>query len=372
MSATTVLFEPLPIPRLGVQIDNEEVVVASDFSTFGFMLEEFISLGAVKIALPKSSPEIRRLSEMPPMLRRRIKIIDDATEREFVEKILHPVRAEFEVKIANEMGELKFPKCMQHSLREAIHGAHRNVWRLALGFNHSLQVGITPTSFVSAIAQLRSKSKDSESRLVLAQLAAFSDAYKDVQFQAPKPNINVPDELIALFDKLVNDPNYLEFSNAVNKLANPKKRRSSLLEVKTASRKIMSSRIVTTTWNYAAKLIQVWTGAPIPEAGDLASFISDRSFPTLVDIQSARASAIQMWLSSSKTTEPCNRSGFPHSPDKVFWLPPMKSIKASHPNALGGFLGTVGELKAALQSADLVLSQMRANEKSKRKLHKKV
>jgi hypothetical protein len=372
MSAiTTILFEPLPIARLGVRIDNEEVVVASDFSTFGFMLEEFISLGAINIALPKSSPEIRTLSKMPPMRRRRIKIVDDTVEREFVERVLHPIRVEFGVKIANEFGQLKFPKNLDQRLRESIHSAHRNVWRLALGFNHSLQVGITPTSFISAIKQLRNKSKDSESRLVLAQLAAFSNAYKDIQFDAPKPNVNVPDDLISIFDRLVNDPNYLEFSDAIGNLAEPKKRRGTLVRVKTASRKIMSSRIVTSTWNYAAKLIQVWTGAPIPEAGDLASFISDRSFPALVDLQSARKLAVKMWMSSSKTSEPCSRSGFPHLPDKILWLPPMKSIQASHPNALSLSMGTVGELKNALQSVEFLLSQKLASTSAKRKSRKR-
>ena len=372
MSAnTTILFEPLPISRFGVRKDNEEVVIANDFSTFGFMLEEFISLGAINIALPKSSPEIRALSKMPPMLRRRIKIIDDAVEREFVERILHPIRVEFGAKIVNEVGELKFPKDLKQPIREAIHAAHRNVWRLALGFNHSLQVGIIPTSFNSAITQLRNKSKDSESRLVLAQLAAFSNVYKDVQFNAPKPNINLPGELISVFDRLVNDPNYIEFSNAISGLAYPKERRGTLLRVKAASRKIMASRIATTTWNYVAKLIQVWTGAPISEAGDLASFISDRSFPTLVDLQSARESALRMWQSSSKTSEPCNRSGEPHLTDKVLWLPPLKSIKAPHPNAPGQIVGTVGELKAALQSAEFLLSQMSPNSLPKLKSGKK-
>lgn len=366
-----VLFEPLPMARIGVRRADQKVVIASDFSTFGFMLEEFISLGATKIALPKSCPEIRTLSDMPAMLRRRISIVDDAVEREFVNRVLHPIRTEFKVKITEETGQLGFPKDLDHNVKIAIQNVHRAAWRLGLGFNHSLRVAIDPKRALSAISHLRKRVSLSDSRLVLAQLAAFFNAYEDIQFNAPKPNINVPRELISVFDRVVNDSSYLEFSKAVGDLANPKTRCGALSRVRTAGRKFMSSRLITTTWDYAAKLIQGWTGAPIPESGELASFISDRTFPALVDLNRARQSALQMWVASSKTSEPCSRSGSPYSFDGVIWLPPLKSLSPTHPDDLGLTLGTVGDLEIALQQVNCLLKKKLTRVSSEKGARKK-
>ena len=57
MQGMSVLFEPLPIGRLGVRKDDQQVVLGTDFSSFAYMLEEFISLAVLRIAIPKSFPE---------------------------------------------------------------------------------------------------------------------------------------------------------------------------------------------------------------------------------------------------------------------------------------------------------------------------
>ena len=49
MQKNEILYEPLPIGRIGVRRDTEEVVVAKDFSCFAHLLEEYISCGAVGI-----------------------------------------------------------------------------------------------------------------------------------------------------------------------------------------------------------------------------------------------------------------------------------------------------------------------------------
>lgn len=91
MKGMKVLFEPLPIGRLGVRKDDENVVLGKDFSSFAYMLEEFISLAALQIAIPKSFPEAAALSDAPELLKRRITIIDDDSENEATERLLEAV-----------------------------------------------------------------------------------------------------------------------------------------------------------------------------------------------------------------------------------------------------------------------------------------
>ena len=43
MLGATILFDPLPVGRIGIRRDTEEVIVANDFSTFAWMMKEFVS-----------------------------------------------------------------------------------------------------------------------------------------------------------------------------------------------------------------------------------------------------------------------------------------------------------------------------------------
>ena len=67
MKVTQILFEPLPIARIGVEADTTNVVFANDYSCFGKMLEEYISHGAISIVIPTSSPESKLIDDMPPL-----------------------------------------------------------------------------------------------------------------------------------------------------------------------------------------------------------------------------------------------------------------------------------------------------------------
>ncbi len=361
MQASTVLYEPLPIARIGVRLEDQTVVIASDFSTFAYMLEEFITLGAIKIAILKSAPETAQLSQMPELLRKHVRVIDDSNEQEAVERILSPVRAELGVGIEGETRNLAFPDGMAPELRMSITRAHRDLIRLALGFNHAVDVGIDPKGSKNVLRELRKQLRAANSRALIAQIEAVFNVYKSVSFDAPKPNINAPNELITLFDRLVNDASYLEFSEAVGKLSRPQTRRRALARVKEYRRRFMSNPIISASWNFTTKVINAWTGVPIPEASALATLVSDKSFPILADLSTARQRAIEMWLASCNVAQPCNRAGSPYAGDEIYWLPPMKSIRASHPDGML-YCGTVGELKQALENAQYTMEARHTTE----------
>ena len=94
MRCAELLFEPLPIARLGVRRDCDEVVMGTDFSSFGYILEEFVSLGIQRIAIPRSFPEVSALSSAPPLLRHHISVVDDGHELDSVDQILSPMMGE--------------------------------------------------------------------------------------------------------------------------------------------------------------------------------------------------------------------------------------------------------------------------------------
>ena len=55
-------------------------------------------------------------------------------------------------------------------------------------------------------------------------------------------------------------------------------------------------------------------------------------------------------MTLSNHNVPCRRSGAPLSGEEIAWLPPLKSLKASTAGDLFLTLGTVGELRKALEN----------------------
>lgn len=181
MKGMAILFEPLPIGRLGVRRDDEVVVLGTDFSSFAYMLEEFVSLAALRIAIPKSFPEVSALSEAPDLLKRRITVIDDAAEMQAAERILHPLMKELGIAINGETGELDKPRDLPQSIFSAVQRIHRDVRCLALGLNHSLQIDLNSQSAISTSRKLREHFQQPDTRAILASLEGFFSYYEDVK-----------------------------------------------------------------------------------------------------------------------------------------------------------------------------------------------
>lgn len=356
MQKSEILYEPLPIGRIGVRRDNEEVVIAKDFSCFAHMLEEYISFGAVDIVMPKSAPEISTFNQMPPLLRKRIRVIDDENEIEAMRRLLFNLRKEFSVKISDEDQHLTFPKHTPRELIQSIDKTHSDIKRLALGFNYGVQIEINSETSIKNFRYLREKTSDRKVRIVLAQLESLMKLYSEIGFDAPSPPKNSqPKELISVFDRLINDQSYLEYSDSIFRLASPDSRKQALVELRELERGIRSTSFVSTGWNYLAKVIKVWTGVPLPESSAIFGIIQGRSLPALVNFQEARTSAVEMWKKSDLMDYPLRRDGKPVADEEIIWLPPLESMEIYSPDNKSFSLGKVGDLLAVLEKVSIEL-----------------
>jgi hypothetical protein len=348
MQPSGILYDSLPMMRLGVRNEDEQVVVAPDFSTFAYMLEEYITLATVRIVIPASSPEAKRLADLPLLLQKRVTLIDDAPEREAVSRLLYPVRAELGVQETDDGKQLRCPKGMPPEAKYRITVVHRFLFRLAAGFNHGVQVSISPEDTQNVLRNLRGELHNENARAILAQIEGILASYGKVTFESPHPNVTAPPELIALFDRLLNDPDYLQLSDAVSDLALPQKRRAALSRVRDCGRKLVTNGLVAKGWNYAGNVVKAWTGVPVPEADTLLSLISGQNFPVLVDLRPARKRAIEAWLESGRTSQPISASGDGY--EGLSWILP-----ASPPDGWDGgeismmSFGKVSELKRELE-----------------------
>ena len=351
MKEGVILYDPVPIGRLGVRKKDEEVVIANDYSCFAQMIEEYISYGVVKIAFPLSAPELKTLEQMPLLLKNRIEIIDDTSERETLHRVLFNLRKEFEVKIDEDNDYLKFAKGTEKSIVDSIERIHTDFKKIALGFNHNVQIDVNAESFSRAIRHLRSCVTNAETRVLLAEIEAILNQYENVEFKgiAP-PKEDTPKELMNLFDRLINDKNYLEYSDSIQKLSIPSDRNEVLLKLRELTRTLKSKNYIAEGWDYVSKLLKVWTGIPFPESKTLAAMFKNRQLPALVNMDTARQHAIELWRTTGPTNTPLRRDGLPISNEDITWMPILDSMKVSTPYGRYGTLGTVGELLKALQN----------------------
>jgi hypothetical protein len=349
MSKSGILYDSLPMMRLGVEDETEEVIIAPDFSISAYMLEEYITLAVASIAIPSSFPESKRLEDLPPLLRKRVEVIDDSVEKEAVSRLLHPVRVELGVKELRDREQLRFPRTMAPETQHTVRLIHRTLYQLAAGFNHDLQVSILPAAVQSAIRSLRKGLHDNNSRAILAQIEGLLAVYGDVTFEAPRPpEATPPPELISLFDRLLNDSNYLTLSEAVSEIRSPQTRNAALSRVREWGRKLITNAVFSKGWNYTGKVVKAWTGAPIPEADTLFTVISGKQFPIIVDLRDARKRAVTSWQSTLNTRPPLSASGDEYN--GISWIMPGAPPEDWDGGDISVFtLGTVGELKTALE-----------------------
>ena len=346
--------------------EDEEVIIAKDFSCFAHMLEEHISLGTVSIVIPKSAPEVTTFDQMPPLLRQRIRVVNDDNEIESVRRLLFNLRKEFNVKTSDDDEHLIYPKKTPRQLYTSINNTHADVKRMALGFNNGIQIEIDPKASIASFRYLREKSKDGQTRIVLAQLEALLKAYGNVGYEAPTPPKNcTPKELISVFDRLINDATYLEYSDSIVRLSAPTTREQALIELRELERGLRKNTFISTGWNYLSKVIKVWTGVPIPDSSAIANIIKGRTMPPLVNMKSARDQAVEIWKKSDLKDTPLRRDGKPVAEDEdIHWLPPFDSMEIYSPNKGPFKLGTVRELKKALDEASNIIDNKDDGEKA--------
>jgi hypothetical protein len=348
MNQSGILYDSLPMMRLGAKVDTEEVFIAPDFSISAYMLEEYMALAVGRILIPKSAPESRRLADFPELLRKRVRVVDDTSDRDAVNRMLYPVRKELQIGERNDGQDLHFPKAMPHDIRHMVRLIHKSSVHLAIGFNQNLQIGVIPDTVRTAVRALRMHLRDANGRVVLAQLEGFFAVYEEVAFESPHPPSAAPVELVSLFDRLLNDRDYLCLSEAVAEIAEPQKRAAALSRTREWGRRLMSNPVVTKGWNFTGKAVKAWTGAPLPEADALSTIVSGKQFPVLVDLRDARKRAVASWRATLNSRPPLSASGNEY--EGMEWIMPGAPPEDWDGGDVSTFhLGTAGDLKKALE-----------------------
>ncbi len=350
MLGATILFDPLPVGRIGIRRDTEEVVVASDFSTFAWMMEEFVSLGVSTICVGRSAPESGLLSQMPPLLRRRIRVTNDDKELQAAALIMEQIHEEVGCRLIR--GTLIFDRKIKPDLKSAVVRVQHDLYALAVGLNHEVQVAINAVKLLTALDCLRYSLRNERGRTVASQLSGVIGAYVPLRFDAPQIASGAPAEIVSIFDRLVNDESYVGFSSSVGSLIHTAGRRAALARIRSCVRRIVKSPPVQVIVDSISKLVKVGGATALPQASSLFSMFRVRALPMLVDLTDARSQTLKRWLATAGSAPPWSRAGRRLTSQTITWLSPLQSASAGEPGDAFVSMGRVGDLLESLTDYD--------------------
>jgi hypothetical protein len=132
----------------------------------------------------------------------------------------------------------------------------------------------------------------------------------------------------------------------------PVSRQRALIELREYSRALATNKPISTAWDFVVKGLKVWTGVPLPESKELSTLMQNRTLPPIVDMQKARARAVETWKTLPSSSSPLLRDGAQLANRKIKWMPLLPSMRFGIDRFT---FGTAGELRAALADVEQML-----------------
>lgn len=311
------------------------------------MMEEYLSFGITGISIPKSNPASTLVAMMPPNLADKVEVLDDFAEIQAAGRALHHYRADIDAHFNEETGELLFKKDTPKEIKELAIDCHNIIRKLAYGFNRGVHVELLGERASSNIKKLRQKNTNSNERVSLAQIEGILFKAEDCKFEAVKPQITIPDELLSSFDRIINDPSYIGYSEAISLLSPGERAQTALTDIRRYGQAIKQSKLAEFSWTFLSVAVSV-LGAQLPSFAEVGNAFQNKQFPLLLDMRSARQEAINSWIMHCGSAAPLSVEPLENNDRNMVWLRPSPSIEASFPGERSTSLGRVGDLLTIL------------------------
>lgn len=258
--------------------------MSRDASAFPFMIEEIVSYGAVSIGVPSGNLSLLALESLPPILRRRIKIIDKGLRTLRMDRALRePICKEFGLKRLDPGGSaITFERHLSKPVEDAICCLEFEWYLFMLGLEYGLQIDVGVARMRKAALLLRSHAKDNAARAVLATMAGILAPYGPTKAGVIEMVPVESGELIQAFRALVEDETYRAMSKEFHSIGFPSRLREGLSRIGTLSKRLVRKREFKNIVTMGTKTITAATQIPLPD-GELGERLLRKNYlpPTL-------------------------------------------------------------------------------------------
>lgn len=277
-----------------------ERALIRDASSFPFIIEEIVSFGALGIAIPGWSLSNLAIDSLPPILRRRIKIIDKGLRILKMDRALRePICKEFGLKRRLPGGHvITFERSLPKPIENAVLCLEAKWYLFMLGLEHGLQIDIDASGMRKAALLLRRHAKDSPTRAVLATMAGILAPYGPKQTGVIEMVPAESGELVQTFLALVEDEMYRAISKEFYSIGFPSRLREGLSRIATLSKRLVRKREFKNIITMGTKTVTAATQIPLPD-GELGERLLRKNYlPPTLSLAPALEKAKDAWRRS--------------------------------------------------------------------------
>jgi hypothetical protein len=270
----------------------------SDGSILQFMVEELIRLGVIDIAINWRSQLSRVVDSLPDTFRRRIVLVDveDACTAKS-RALMLPIFEEFGVEADNDLIRYSHSPSLSDRLALSIINLTEGLRTFLVGLDYQLQVDVQVGHMQEDIRKILTVSRDPLSRASLTTLEGILNTYEPQTIDGIALKSTAPNRLIAVFDDLVHDGSYRQFSSNTKALGRPQQLAFYIRRVRDAARNVLVSPNLKSLVKPGQRVLLASGHLPEVESELYEDILQTRYLPTVVSLREPVQRAKKTWRS---------------------------------------------------------------------------
>jgi hypothetical protein len=266
-----------------------------DAQSFQYLIEEFVALSAVEMAVTATSPALSSIDDLPAVFRDQIKVVDrNGRERAETAAFLKPCCQEFGLAFRAD-GAFQLPQDLPPGLRLAIGRLIPGVYDFLLAANHRLQADINLPELKDAVEGMKAASSDPDARAHLSTFLGVLNSYQPVTIPSAELVTTAPFEHQTRFKELIEDLAYRNLSENAALLGMPADAARAIQLMERWLRKLSSKRAFARTIKATSKVIFGSRGINGPDLDLAGLFVPRGYYPPLVAFDDALSRAEALW-----------------------------------------------------------------------------
>jgi hypothetical protein len=293
-SYNRVLLHEPPFFR---QIEGRKAWIR-DASSFPFIIEEIISVGAIGVAIPAESLSSFALDTLFPPLKRRIKIVDkDLGIAQMDRTIRQPINQEFGLKRLDTLA-ITFEKEISRDVQDAVCCLEARWYHFLLGLEYGLQIDVEIERLKQAVVLLRNHAKTPNARATLATFAGILASYEPHEVGVIEMVPVAQDELVQVFETFLEDETYRAMSEEFHDLGFAHRLKTRLSRIGTLSKRLVHKKVFKNIVDLGTKSVTAATKIPLPEAELGERLLKKKYLPPAISLKRALKRAHDAWEKS--------------------------------------------------------------------------
>jgi hypothetical protein len=263
-----------------------------------FLLQELIGHGLTEVTIRDYELSFiykEMMPHLPSILKNRIKAVSTESSHRTALHLLRNLVAEFNIEPDLTFTSFKPVRggdfTISNDIAYSIISVFHTVAYFIDAINARAQCEIDLVSTLKHVDRIKIESKSPEVLAELAVLRAVFGNYSEVSHAAIESKTNSSAAIAEIFDELILQVEYASLSAELYKFGLVRDVSNLTPRVKRLVGAILRSRLGKQFLDYGSRIINVYTGVPVPTSEFAAALMRDSYFPPIVNLSKATAAA---------------------------------------------------------------------------------